>query len=436
MSCPFCDTPRRTPVTGPGSACRTMVTMRRLIGTVLALAVAASGLVATAAAPALAAPDPQVDLLLHKRLANPRLGDDVGMIVIDGATGEVLSAEEPDALMLPASNMKILTAVAILATMGADGRLTTRVLAAPTTGELVLQGGGDPLLTSADLQSMAKAAAAFVPPGTRAVVRVDDDLFPDTGQAPGWTGQYIPYVVAPVQALARLGEYSADPSGNAARAFAKHLRSFGVKAAVGEPVNAEASWPVVAESASTVGEAVDRMLSTSENNVAEVLFRQVAVYLGIEPTWAGARQAVEQALAGLGLDASAMRIRDGSGLSRSDRLSPRFLADVLRVARVVRPGAFGGMFDPEALPVSGQTGTLHTAYGRYVTKQSRCARGDVRAKTGSLFDTIALSGIAAAKAGGERIFAILVNDRPQRYSALSTRQAVDGLTATITGCWD
>ena len=38
--------------------------------------------------------------------------------------------------------------------------------------------------------------------------------------------------------------------------------------------------------------------------------------------------------------------------------------------------------------------------------------------------------------GPERIFAILVNDRPQRYSALSTRQAVDGLTATITGCWD
>ncbi|MDP1877948.1 MAG: D-alanyl-D-alanine carboxypeptidase [Actinomycetota bacterium] len=408
--------------------------MRRLLGTVMAVLVAMSGVVATV--PAHAAPDPQVDLLLHKRLDNPRLGDDVGMIVVDAVTGEVISAEDPDTLMLPASNMKIVTAVAILATMGADARLTTRVLGTPTPGELVLQGGGDPMLTSTDLQSMAKIAAAAVPAGTKAIVRVDDDLFPDTGRAPGWTSQYIPYVAAPVQALARLGEYSTDPSTNAARAFAKYLRSFGVKAAVGEPVDADASWPVLAESRSTVGEAVDLMLSRSENNVAEVLFRQVAVHFGIEPTWAGARQAVEQALAALGLDASAMRIRDGSGLSRKDRLSARFLADVLRVVRVTRPAAFAGMFDPEALPVSGETGTLHTAYGRYVTRHTTCARGDVHAKTGSLFDTIALSGIAATTTGGERIFSILVNDRPQRYSALSTRQAVDGLTATITGCWD
>jgi hypothetical protein len=31
---------------------------------------------------------------------------------------------------------------------------------------------------------------------------------------------------------------------------------------------------------------------------------------------------------------------------------------------------------------------------------------------------------------------MLVNNRPQRYSALATRQALDGLGATITGCWD
>ncbi len=94
------------------------------------------------------------------------------------------------------------------------------------------------------------------------------------------------------------------------------------------------------------------------------------------------------------------------------------------------------MFEPDALPVSGQTGTLATAYGRYVTAHARCARGDVHAKTGSLFDTIALSGFATTLAGPERLFAVLVNDRPQRFSALSTRQALDGLTATITGCWD
>jgi D-alanyl-D-alanine carboxypeptidase len=70
-----------------------------------------------------------------------------------------------------------------------------------------------------------------------------------------------------------------------------------------------------------------------------------------------------------------------------------------------------------------------------VTRHARCARGDVHAKTGSLFDTIALSGVADTEAGDERIFSILVNHRPQQYSALSARQVLDGLTATITGCW-
>jgi D-alanyl-D-alanine carboxypeptidase len=103
---------------------------------------------------------------------------------------------------------------------------------------------------------------------------------------------------------------------------------------------------------------------------------------------------------------------------------------------VVKPQQFTDIFDPDALPVSGQTGTLATAYGRYVTRQARCARGDVHAKTGSLFDTIALSGLAETTTGGERVFSILVNHRPQRYSALSTRQVLDGLTATMTGCWN
>ena len=86
--------------------------------------------------------------------------------------------------------------------------------------------------------------------------------------------------------------------------------------------------------------------------------------------------------------------------------------------------------------VIGGVSLNRTAYGRYVTKQARCARGDVHAKTGSLFDTIALSGLAETTGGDERLFSILVNDRPQRYSALSIRQVLDGLTATITGCWN
>ena len=415
-----------------------MVTMRitpRWITPALMAAVAVSTVVL--APPSAAQPDdPRVDALLQERLVNPRIGDDVGMVVLDGATGAVVSAHDADALMLPASNMKIITAVTVLATLGSEAQFTTRVRSGPVAGELVLEGGGDPLLTTGDLQAMARKVAKGLAPDSVVVVRVDDDLFPATGRGPGWTKGYLPYVAAPVEALARLGDYSPDPSTNAAKVFTQRLRALGIKATIGEPVNVDPAAPTLVERHSRVEDAVSLMLSRSENNVAEVLYRQVAVASGIEPSWDGARVAAERALGALGIDATGMALLDGSGLSRKDRLSPRFLADVLRLARVTRPEPFVTMFEPEAMPVSGQTGTLATAYGRYVTKHARCAQGDVHAKTGSLFDTIALSGVAETTSGGERLFSLLVNDRPQRYSALSTRQALDGLTATITGCWD
>lgn len=380
--------------------------------------------------------DAQIDALLQKRISNPRIGSDVGMIVVDGETGAVVSSHDPDALMLPASNMKIITAVGALSTMGAAGQLTTRVRPGTAPNEVILEGGGDPLLSSTDLESMARKTSKQLAAGTPVVVRVDDDLFPPTKRGPGWTNGYLPYVAAPVEALARLGDYSPDPSTNAAMVFIKRLRSLGFTTTLGDPANADPGAPVLAETHSTVEDAVSVMLSRSENNVAEVLFRQVAVASGIVPTWAGGRQAAEKALSALGIEATGMSLLDGSGLSRKNRLSPRFLAIVLRMARVTNSKAFTTMFEPEAMPVSGQTGTLASAYGRYVTKHARCAQGDVHAKTGSLFDTIALSGVADTTSGSLRLFSILVNDRPQRFSALSTRQALDGLTATMTGCWD
>jgi D-alanyl-D-alanine carboxypeptidase/D-alanyl-D-alanine-endopeptidase (penicillin-binding protein 4) len=429
-----------TPRTGAGTACRTMVTMRlsrALVATTAMTAlVAVSGALATAPAGAAPAADPGVDALISQRIANPRIGSDVGLIVLDAATGSVVSDHGGEQLMLPASNMKIITAVDILATMGADARFTTRVAAGASIADIVLEGGADPLLTSSNLQSLARRTAKRLAADVPVVVHVDDDLFPATGRAPGWTTSYLPYVAAPVEALARLGDYSSDPSGNAARVFVAKLRSLGIPASLGGHADAGTGATLAAFDGHSVADAVAVMLSRSENNVAEVLFRHVARSLGLEPSWAGGRRAAMQTLARLGLDASGMTLNDGSGLSRKDRVSPRFLADVLRLARVTKPEPFTVMFLDDALPVAGRTGTLATAYGRFVTRHAICARDDVQAKTGSLFDTIALSGRARTATGGERLFSILVNDRPQRYSALSTRQALDGLTATITGCWN
>jgi D-alanyl-D-alanine carboxypeptidase/D-alanyl-D-alanine-endopeptidase (penicillin-binding protein 4) len=401
----------------------------------------AGALVLGLAGPAAAAPDPSVDALVTKRLDNPRLGGNVAVLAVDAATGEVVSDHASGQRMLPASNMKIVTAGTALAALGPDARFVTRTRSGATPTDVVLEGGGDPLLSTRDLRRLATRTAtaltaAGVAPGTPLVLHVDDDLFPDTGRGPGWTRSYIPSVAASVEALARVWDYSRDPSANAAAVVAKRLSVKGFPTTIGPDADAGEA-PVLAETKGhTVADAVRVMLRISENNVAEVLYRHVARAAGQPADWEGSRRAAEQVLQGLGIDVTGMALDDGSGLSRTNRVTPRFLVDVLRVARVTNPAPFTLMFEEDAMPIAGRTGTLDDRYGRFTTKQSRCAQGTVLAKTGTLFDTIGLSGVAGTTTGGERIFSILVNDRPQRYPALSTRQAVDGLTATITGCWD
>ncbi|GAA1214307.1 D-alanyl-D-alanine carboxypeptidase/D-alanyl-D-alanine-endopeptidase [Kitasatospora nipponensis] len=104
---------------------------------------------------------------LDRLLADPRLaGAEVSVLVSDAASGQELYRHDPDALMLPASTQKTVTAAAALDLLGQDHRFTTEVLAAgPRTGgrlegDLVLRGGGDPSLLPADLDALAVRVAA------------------------------------------------------------------------------------------------------------------------------------------------------------------------------------------------------------------------------------------------------------------------------------
>ena len=80
--------------------------------------------------------------------------------------GVVLYQDHPDLPVLPASNMKLLTATALLDELGPNYTFTTalRALRAPVNGviegDLYFVGGGDPLL-----REPSYAASAF-PPGS------------------------------------------------------------------------------------------------------------------------------------------------------------------------------------------------------------------------------------------------------------------------------
>ena len=126
----------------------------------------------------------------------------------------------------------------------------------------------------------------------------------------------------------------------------------------------------------------------------------------------------------------------GSGVSRLDRLTPLALTTVLqRVANATAYPELASVYYGGGLPLAGRSGTLSSGAGRFNTNPTRCAAGRLRAKTGTLFDTIGLSGLAIGSDGRLKAFSILVNSRPQKYSPLSTRRNVDRMAATVTGCY-
>lgn len=132
----------------------------------------------------------------------------LGIDVVDGRTGRTVYARDAGNEFAPASNFKLLLAATALADLGPAFRFRTRVEARGTIdagtlhGDLVLVGGGDPVLSRNDL---AQAAAAVKRAG---IVRVDgavlfdDALFDEQRYGEGWAWDDMPfYYQPPIQAL-------------------------------------------------------------------------------------------------------------------------------------------------------------------------------------------------------------------------------------------
>jgi len=129
-------------------------------------------------------------------------------------SGRILYAHNPKTLMMPASNMKIVTLAAAAETLGWDFRFKTRLeTTAPVKngalkGDLYIVGGGDPTINSRDSRAdriMDEWAAALKNAG---VARIDGNIVGDgsafeaNGLGQGWSWDYLQYgYAAPASAL-------------------------------------------------------------------------------------------------------------------------------------------------------------------------------------------------------------------------------------------
>jgi PBP4 family serine-type D-alanyl-D-alanine carboxypeptidase len=140
----------------------------------------------------------------------------------------------------------------------------------------------------------------------------------------------------------------------------------------------------------------------SDNFAAELLLKKLGTTVAARGSTASGSRVVRSTLKSAGVPLAGVRIADGSGLSRFDRLTARSLAAILRAGATDR--AIRDAF-VSSLAVAGISGTLEQRLA------TRPTRGRVIAKTGTTSRSSALAGIVRRR----YVFAILQNGTPVPY---------------------
>ncbi|HET8717194.1 MAG TPA: D-alanyl-D-alanine carboxypeptidase/D-alanyl-D-alanine-endopeptidase [Nocardioidaceae bacterium] len=409
------------------------------------------------AAPAVAEPleaqpaDPDaVQQALADLVGDKALGPHLAVAVAQLSDGEtVFDAGAPR--VTPASTLKLLTTTAALSALGPDHHFTTSTVTTGTAKTVTLVGGGDPFLSRApveadvyperaDLETLADATAKALHDRGRDRVRLryDDSLFTGPAVSPDWPASYLPDdVVSPITALwvdegrktPGLRERTDDPSLFAARVFARALEDAGVTVR-GTPKRQLAA-PDADELASVqsapLARIVQRTLEVSDNEAAEVLFRQVALAEGLPGSFAGGQQAVPAVLDRLGVDTTGLRMLDGSGLSRDNLVAPETELGVLEVASAEDHPELRAVLT--GLPVAGWTGSLLYEF----EVGDPAGLGRVRAKTGTLTGVHGLTGVTTDLDGTELAF-VAVADRVKDRNEGKAIALLQQIAAALAGC--
>ncbi|WP_237301073.1 D-alanyl-D-alanine carboxypeptidase/D-alanyl-D-alanine endopeptidase [Streptomyces sp. CLI2509] len=401
---------------------------------------------------------------LDPLLAVDELGKGPSASVVDLTSGEQVYGNHAARAATPASVTKIATAVAALDALGPDHRIRTRV--EKDGHRLVLVGGGDPTLTArahpgeyASLRTLARrtAEALGTEHGTYTLV-YDTSRYAGTTRHPIGPNENLAPVTPLIADEGRLdssdhgpADRSTDPALDTARRFHDLLAEAGVKlrdevetgdgkkapaedssgspkpgddakggedakggkgGKGGEDAKGGEDGGIASVSSAPLATIVERMLTYSDNDIAEHLARQTALATGAKADFKGGARAVHDRLDKLGLPVEDTSFHDGSGLDRADKLTPGLLTALLaEAARKDQPGLRPVL---TGLPVAGFTGTLAT---RYTAEHNKAGTGLVRAKTGTLTGVNTLAGTVVTRSGRLLGFAFMSHDAPDPMAA-------------------
>jgi D-alanyl-D-alanine carboxypeptidase/D-alanyl-D-alanine-endopeptidase (penicillin-binding protein 4) len=375
-------------------------------------------------------------------------------------TGEELYSAHGDQPSRTGSVLKVFTASAAIAVLGADYQIPTRVFTGSAAGTIVLVGYGDPTLSAmppgtesvytgapklSSLAQAALAAYAQTNPGQEITNLVLDASYwnPSDKWDASWkrTEQTIGYH-SEVTALQVDGDRAdptkqtsprgTDPIGKAGSLFLEALHDADNSNQVANNVTvslgtASGGTQLAEVKSQPLRVLIKQMLLNSDNTLAEMIARIVSKESDLGGSAASLQQAIPSALWPDDPEtASSVTIKDGSGLSDLNGVPATVMASFMRR---VADGVDNLDIVRDALPVAGKSGTLADRF----TGDNAVARGHVTAKTGWIDTAYTLSGFVDAADGTRLTFAFFAVGDGIKANA---KDALDTLVTGVYNCGD
>lgn len=317
--------------------------------------------------------------------------DKSSFLVVDLSTGEALVEMNADEALVPASIMKCVTTATLLSRRDVDSRFHTRVYVTGPVRDGVLEGNvtvvgcGDPSLNSRHVEGAedicAEIAAALVDRGVSTVrgrIVVDEEIWGGPAVPPTWMSGDLPHAYGTGSHGLNFEDNASGSRSvsNPAAVFDTRLRAAldrnGISVG-GESVREKERRLLLDHQSVPLDEIMRSCMMRSDNQYAEALLRTYAVASG----YAGATEKaalLESEYWRKGkAPMSGVRIVDGSGLSRENRVTASFMAHVLA-------GMSDNPYYASFFPLAGQEGTLRnflvdTPLEGYVALKTGSMRG-------------------------------------------------------------
>ena len=339
-----------------------------------------------------------------KSAANSKTLAYPGMMLVDPSTGESIFEYSADSLRMPASLLKIISAVALLDYVEPDFRFTTEILTGAEPNTLIIAGSLDPWMERNGVLAIKMGRASLPKLVKTALKKLDSD-----------NG-------APIKTLNIKYSKMHFPDIDFIKS---QFMARNVKVTTTRITSEEASLAskesIAIFQSPPMQKIMDWMLIWSDNTLGNRMAMYASMKAGFGYSESGIQETFVKTLNNLGIDSTGLVAVDGSGLSRSNRVSAQMLAELLLKTydnekyRII----YGG------LPVGGVNGTMRN---RFVSSAPK-AIGLVRTKTGSLTGVVSLAGYVQ---GGDReyIFVAIADQIPKYPSAArAARIALDKVLA-------